>query len=73
VPKIYEWEKVYKQALDEKDPAKISARRAAAEKAFKSRRKALTGLRTRAAINELAWLDKALARIEKLRDKPHTA
>jgi hypothetical protein len=70
MPKIYEWEKIYKEALDEKDPSKISARRTAAEKVFKSRRKALAGQRTRAAINELAWLDKADARLEKLRSKP---
>jgi hypothetical protein len=66
MPKIYEWEKVYKLALDEKDPAKIKERRSVAERVFKTRRKALTGLRTRAAINELAWLQKAIARMEQL-------
>jgi hypothetical protein len=66
MPKIYEWEKVYKLALDEKDPAKIKERRSVVEKVFKTRRKALTGLRTRAAINELAWLQKAIARMEQL-------
>lgn len=67
MPQIYSWEKVYKLALDEKDPAKSTARRAAAEKVFQARRKALTGLRTRAAINELAWLRKAITRMSKLR------
>jgi hypothetical protein len=65
--KIYEWEKVYKLALDEKDPAKIRGRRTAAEKVFEARRQALAGLRTRAAINELAWLQKAIDRMAKLR------
>ena len=44
MPKIYEWEKVYKATLDEKDPAKIRARIAAAEKVFETRRKAIKGL-----------------------------
>ena len=65
--KIYEWEKVYRLALDEKDPTEIRERRAAAEKVFKARRKALAGMRTRAAINELAWLQKAIDRMAKLR------
>jgi hypothetical protein len=67
MPKVYEWEQIYQKALDEKDPAKVSARRVAAEKVFKARRKALTGLRTRAAVNELAWLQKAIARMDRLR------
>jgi hypothetical protein len=65
--KIYEWEKVYKLALDERDAAKARTRLAAAEKLLKSRQKALAGQRTRAAINELAWLHKAVTRIAKLR------
>ncbi len=32
--KIYEWETVYKLALDEKDPAKVPARISAAEKSI---------------------------------------
>jgi hypothetical protein len=67
MPQIYDWEKVYKQALDEKDSAKLRARISAAEKTFKARQKTLAGVRTRAAINELAWLHKATTRIAKFR------
>ena len=63
MPKVYVWEKCYRELLEETDPAKIPERLLIAERTILNRVRALDRTRTRQSVNELAWLQKAIERL----------
>jgi len=68
MPKIYAWEKCYREVL-ENDPAKIPQRLLIAERTILSRVLELKNVSTRPAVNELAWLHKATERLAEIQAK----
>ena len=69
MPKIYAWEKCYREVLEENDPAKIPQRLLIAERTILSRVLELKNVSTRPAVNELAWLHKATERLAEIQAK----
>jgi len=63
MPKVYAWEKCYRELLEETDPAKIPERLLIAERTILNRVRALDRTCTRQSVNELAWLQKAIERL----------
>jgi hypothetical protein len=63
VPRVYAWEKCYRELLEETDPAKLPERLLIAERTILNRVLVLDRMRTRQSVNELAWLQKAIERI----------
>jgi hypothetical protein len=63
MPKVYAWEKCYRELLEETDPAKLPERLLIAERTILNRVQALDRTRTRQSVNELAWLQKAIERL----------
>jgi hypothetical protein len=68
--KIYSWESIYKAAIDESDPAKRPTVVLKAEETVWERICALELTATRHSINELAYLEKAVEGLAKLRRLP---
>jgi hypothetical protein len=66
MPRIYSWERIYKAALEESDPAKRVAAALAAKETILQRARALEHTATRHSINELAYLEKAIECLSKL-------
>ena len=66
MPRIYRWEKCYREALEENDPAKIPARMLIAEETIRNRLLELNRAPTRQAVNELAWLKMAIDRLAEV-------
>jgi hypothetical protein len=64
--RIYRWERAYKAAIDETDPAKRPERLLHAEQTVLTRILELERVSTRHSINELAWLEKAVEGLTKL-------
>lgn len=73
--RIYAWEAVYRKAIEETDPTKILECVYDAEHVILERIKQLASVATRHSINELAWLQKAIERLEQIRldDVPRSA
>jgi hypothetical protein len=67
MPRTYAWEAVYRKAIEEADPTKVIERVYAAEQVIFERVKQLASVATRHSINELAWLQKAIERLEQIR------
>lgn len=67
--RIYRWERAYKAAIDETDPAKRPERLLQAEQTVLTRILELQRVSTRHSINELAWLEKALEGLTKLQSE----
>jgi hypothetical protein len=67
--RIYRWERAYKAAIDETDPAKRPERLLQAEQTVLTRILELERVSTRHSINELAWLEKALEGLTKLQSE----
>ncbi|MGA8554870.1 MAG: hypothetical protein WB630_10665 [Candidatus Acidiferrales bacterium] len=65
--RIYAWEAVYRKAIEETDPTKTLERVYAAEQVILERVKELASVATRHSINEIAWLQKAIERLEQIR------
>ena len=61
--RIYNWERVYRAALEETQPDKIVAAVIAAQEVVLYRARELEQRGTRRSINELAWLEKAVERL----------
>jgi hypothetical protein len=66
MPKVYAWEKCYREVLEENDPAKIPERLLVAERTILSRVQELKDSSTRPAVNELAWLQKATEKLAEI-------
>jgi len=64
--RIYRWEKCYREALEEIDPAKVPARLLIAEQTIRNRVLELDRAPTRQAVNELAWLKMAIDRLAEV-------
>jgi len=67
--RIYRWERAYKAAIDETDPAKRPERLHQAEQTILNRIRELERVSTRHSINELAWLEKAVECLTRLQSE----
>jgi hypothetical protein len=66
MPRIYRWEKCYREALKEIDLAKVPARLLIAERTIRNRMLELNRAPTRQAVNELASLKMAIDRLAEV-------